>query len=118
MLVFWESENKLFREECYRTAPGTSVGRTACEYGTESTEFQRRVHLKVKSKSQVIQEGVEVSTTCSSGSVKGQFYQLEGFLSRSTVLSCDMYRKKYTAILCIAKYCVESKKVGHIHIAL
>lgn len=39
VLVFWESENNLFREEFYRI--GISRGRTECEYVTASTEFQK-----------------------------------------------------------------------------
>lgn len=74
MLIFWESKNKLFREEFYRAALDISGGRTEYEYVTKSTESQRRVHLNVKNKSQVIQEGIEENMICSSGSIKEQFY--------------------------------------------
>lgn len=73
MLVSWESENKLFREKFHRATLGNSWGRTEREYVTESTEFQGRVHLNVKSKSRVIQEGIEGNMVCRSGSIEGQF---------------------------------------------
>lgn len=74
MLVFWESENRLFREEFYRTTHGISRARTECEYVTESTEFHLKVNLNVKRRSPVIQEGIEGNAACSSGNITGQFY--------------------------------------------
>lgn len=76
MLVFWESKNKFFREKFYRTSLGISEGRTECEYVTESNEFQRRGHLNVKSKSQVIQRGTEENKVPSSGAIQGLYRKL------------------------------------------
>ena len=75
VLIFWESKNKLFREEFYGAALDISGGRTEYVYMTKSIESQKTVHLKVKSKSWVIQEGIEKKNViCSSEGIKEQFY--------------------------------------------
>lgn len=78
---------------------------------TKSIESQKRVHLNVKIKNQVIQERIEENIICSSGSIKKQFYQLEWFIGIYAVLSRDIYMERYIPQYFLCQIlCREQKK--------